>query len=263
MPVQRKTRKNSRVLNVRSGGAVKSFEKLLGKGPLTLVYVNAKWCGACHKFNDEVWEPLTKLKNRSVNLASVDSEMIGNTSLANVPRNFYPTLMLVGKDKKPATFEDEGGEPTNAMPRNSTLSEDREALSNLVINPTLKNNSVKLNSLNNLSYQTAKPNTPSVNKLNKTVKNNKSFKQIDPLSLSGLTTSPVNRTISMIKNFGTPQKQVLTSTAPSVESDLLASQKPQASETMVGGMLNAIRRKTASLRAMLNLRNHSTRKNRK
>jgi len=141
-PKRRMTKKQRKgqVLHVRSHSAVKAFESALGKGPLTLVYINAKWCGACHKFNDEVWSHLTKLKNRSVNLASVDSEMIGKTSLANVPRKFYPTLMLVGKDKKPATFEDEEGNPTNAMPRNNTLSEDREALSNLVRNPTVKPN---------------------------------------------------------------------------------------------------------------------------
>jgi len=133
-----KKQRKGQVLDVRSHSAVKAFESTLGKGPLTLVYINAKWCGACHKFNDEVWSHLTKLKNKSVNLASVDSEMIGKTSLANVPRKFYPTLMLVGKDKKPATFEDEEGKPTNAMPRNNTLSEDREALSNLVRNPTVK-----------------------------------------------------------------------------------------------------------------------------
>jgi hypothetical protein len=114
------------------------FEALLGKGPLTLIFVKKETCGPCHRFNDEVWQPLTKLKNKSVNLATVDSEVFRNTSLANTPPKFYPTLMLVGKDKKPATFEDEEGMPTNAMPRNSTLSEDKEALSNLVINPTVK-----------------------------------------------------------------------------------------------------------------------------
>jgi hypothetical protein len=97
--------------------------------------VNAKWCGACHRFNKEVWSPLTKLKNKGLNLASVDSEYIGKTSLANVPRKFFPTLMLVGRDKKPAEFKDENGEPTNAMPRKESLSEDRETLSALVQAP--------------------------------------------------------------------------------------------------------------------------------
>ena len=111
-------------------------------GNLTIVFVKAKWCGACHRFNDEVWSPLTKLKNRSMNLAAVDSEMIGQTSLANVPRKYYPTLLLVGKDKKPATFIDEDGSPTNAMPRNASLDDDREALANLVQTPKNKLNTL-------------------------------------------------------------------------------------------------------------------------
>jgi len=304
MPVQRKTRKNSHVLNVRSGGAVKSFEKILGKGPLTLVYVNAKWCGACHRFNDEVWEPLTKLKNRSVNLASVDSEMIGNTSLANVPRSFYPTLMLVGKDKKPATFEDEEGNPTNTMPRNSTLSEDREALSNLVRNPTLKSNMPKspyepnsytesslansvpmansgpmANSLaapntmvmpttvNNTRKSNKRPNTlPNLNSvatpntLKKSI--NQTLNQLNPSSLS----NPAGRTLTLLKNMGASgSKQVLRSTPPDVDSDLISSQTksqtPTSLEPVRGGMLDAIRNKTCSLKAMLKLR-QSTRKQR-
>ena len=324
MPVQRKTRKNSHVLNVRSGGAVKSFEKVLGKGPLTLVYVNAKWCGACHRFNDEVWEPLTKLKNRSVNLASVDSEMIGKTSLANVPRSFYPTLMLVGKDKKPATFEDEEGKPTNAMPRNSTLSEDREALSNLVRNPTLKSNvtignlsmpkspyeansytesslsnsmpmansvpmansmpmantMVMPRTVNNTRKSNKRPNTlPNFNSvagpntvaesnalaipntLKKSV--NQTLNQLNPTSLS----NPAGRTLTLLKNMGASgSKQVLRSTPPDVDSDLISSQTrsetPTAVEKVRGGMLDAIRNKASSLKAMLKLR-QSTRKQRK
>ena len=148
----RKTRKNNRngnVLNVRSGGAVSSFEKLLSKGPLTMVFIKASWCGACHRFNDEVWDPLTKLKKKNVNLAAVDSEVIGKTSLANVPRKFYPTILLVGKDKKPAVFKDETGLPTNSMPRNSSLAEDREEFTKLVQAPLAKaNNGTRKNTAN-------------------------------------------------------------------------------------------------------------------
>jgi hypothetical protein len=43
--------------------------------------------------------------------------------------------MLVGRDKKPAEFKDENGQPTNAMPRKESLTEDRETLSALVQAP--------------------------------------------------------------------------------------------------------------------------------
>jgi hypothetical protein len=83
------------------------------------------------------------MKNKGMNMAMIESDMIPKTSLANVPRKFYPTLMLVGPDKKAATFLDENGEPTNSMPRKNTLEEDKETLSALLqspnTHPTVKN----------------------------------------------------------------------------------------------------------------------------
>ena len=113
-----------------------NFENLLGRGPLTLVLIYADWCGACHRFRDEVWSPLTQLKDATMNRAAIREDMIAGTSLANVERKFYPTLLLVGKDKKPATFVDENGASTPAMPRRPTLGEDKESLTALVNSPT-------------------------------------------------------------------------------------------------------------------------------
>lgn len=136
----RKTRKGQtggrKVLDARSNKDIKLFENMIVTGPLTLVFAKLEGCGPCQRFNSEVWSHLTKLKKRGMNLASIDSELIKNTSLANVPRKFYPTLLLVGKDKKAAIFKDENGEPTNAMPRKPTLEEDKKALSALVQSPT-------------------------------------------------------------------------------------------------------------------------------
>jgi len=142
----RKAKKGGKVLDVRSKSHVKMFENMVVKGPLTLVFAKLEGCGPCEQFNKNVWSPLTKLKNRGMNLASIESKMIENTSLANVPRKFYPTLLLVGPDKKPATFMDESGQPTNAMPRGNTLEEDMKSLSALVKNPSVTNASVKINS---------------------------------------------------------------------------------------------------------------------
>jgi len=268
-------------LDVRSDGAVKLFEKALVKGPLTLVYVNAKWCGACHRFNDEVWSPLTKLKNRSVNLASVDSEYIGKTSLANVPRKFYPTLMLVGKDKKPATFEDEEGQPTNAMPRNPTLAQDKEALSNLVVNPTVKTNlslpsntpavpNLAVNSLKRINSPPRasvtmnsllpKPmNSPPRANVTKSSLAKSPFEAMDTPVFSN---SPA--TIKTMDNTRMNSKKIMSSNPPDIGADLVASQK-QAMPLPIqgGGLLNAIKGKTAQLKSMLQMRKHLTRRNRK
>ena len=287
MAKTRRNKKGSKILDVRSDGAVKLFEKALVKGPLTLVYVNAKWCGACHRFNDEVWSKLTKLKNRSVNLASVDSEYIGKTSLANVPRKFYPTLMLVGKDKKPATFEDEEGQPTNAMPRNATLEEDREALSNLVVNPTMKANvSLPTNSppvpnvaVNSLQRMNSPPrasvtmnsllpkpmNSPPRANITKNSLAKSPFKAMDtPVFSNEKTNSPA--TVKPMGNTNTRMnsKKIMPSNPPDIGADLVASQKPSSPLPIQGGgLLNAIKGKTAQLKSMIQMRKHLTRRNRK
>lgn len=292
-------------------------------GNLTIVFVKAKWCGACHRFNDEVWSPLTKLKNRSMNLAAVDSEMIGQTSLANVPRKYYPTLLLVGKDKKPATFIDEDGSPTNAMPRNASLDDDREALSNLVQTPKNKLNTLSPNtpivnaksasnfvnarsapvSMNSMAANSMAANSmeqvsvgsprntigksPFENKnvtipsianesldSNGSVESEELEEQTEPAQApnlmssatatlaSTLSPSPVTTLLSM------PTTSVVP---PDVGSDIVATQTNSPTGTAsvlksarVGGgrLMRAIRNKTASLKAMLQLRRHHTRRNR-
>jgi hypothetical protein len=125
----------SKVLDVRSKNSLRLFENLILSGPLTLVFARLEGCGPCERFKEEVWSPLTKMKNKGMNMAMIESEMIPKTSLADVPRKFYPTLMLVGPDKKAATFLDENGQPTNSMPRKNTLEEDKETLSALLQSP--------------------------------------------------------------------------------------------------------------------------------
>ena len=262
---RRVTRKleKSKVLNVRSHAAVKSFEKILSKGPLTLVYVNAKWCGACHRFNDEVWSHLTQLKNKSVNLASVDSEMIGKTSLANVPRKFYPTLMLVGKDKKPATFEDEEGNPTNAMPRNSSLSEDREALSNIVTSKNLESELTLSGSPKQSESLTDNQTKTSMNVLasrNSPRRANITMKSLAKSPFEALNTRTVT-TLNLNSKEKTQSKKIETSNPPDIAADLVTSQTKSAPtgslfpEPVKGGnMLKAIREQTARIKSMLHLR---------
>jgi len=65
-----------------------------------------------------------------MNLATIDSEVYDKSGLPPVSQ--YPTIMLVGKDKKPAVFKDEVGAPTNSFPRKPTLEQDFHSLKTLV-----------------------------------------------------------------------------------------------------------------------------------
>ena len=276
--VTRRNGRKPRVLDVRSRGAVKAFENLIVQGPLTLVYVNAKWCGACHRFNKEVWSPLTKLKNKGLNLASVDSEYIGKTSLANVPRKFFPTLMLVGRDKKPAEFKDENGEPTNAMPRKESLAEDRETLSALVqaplnhplnvntetlvntIETPLINQDVERTVTNmpmrmNMSARRATLNTMPASPFESTNAIDSEVLSMTPPMPSAVPSAVPNYVKKTIRNRA-------RSSVPDVASDLLASQTGSTTGTVAaldrgmrgGALLAAINDKIKSLDALLGMR---------
>jgi thiol-disulfide isomerase/thioredoxin len=120
-----KTRKTSKMrmgrimspVDVRSADKIGAFEGMLGSGPITLVLVYADWCGHCQRFKKDTWNDLTAMSNRKMNIAAVRDDMLPKTSLANSKIKGYPSLMLVGTDKRPAEFS-EDGEVTNAMPSN-------------------------------------------------------------------------------------------------------------------------------------------------
>jgi len=120
-----KTRKTSKMrmgrimspVDVRSADKIGAFEGMLGSGPITLVLVYADWCGHCQRFKKDTWNDLTSMSNRKMNIAAVRDDMLPKTSLANSKIKGYPSLMLVGTDKRPAEFS-EDGEVTNAMPSN-------------------------------------------------------------------------------------------------------------------------------------------------
>jgi len=269
----RKGQKGKKVIDVRSKNMIGNFEQLLGRGPLTLVLIYADWCGACHRFRDEVWSPLTQLKNATMNRAAIREDMIANTSLANVERKFYPTLLLVGKDKKTATFVDENGAATPAMPRKPTLDEDKESLTALVNSPTpllpataatavseavqeemnLEESMSKQATLNQPAYS-IQP-VESVKRQSQTPSDSLDI-DIEEEAEENLGRSPFN-------NKGYTPSVAATSSKmgpPDVGADLVALQN-RGKPVMMGGnrstgsrLLDAIKNQTRSLRAMLRLR---------
>jgi len=93
------------------------LESMLKKMNLTVVLVYADWCGHCHTYKDTVWKQLEALKNKKVGLAKLNEKALADSPLSSAKINGYPSVLVVGKDGKPAEFKDEStGEPTNAMP---------------------------------------------------------------------------------------------------------------------------------------------------
>jgi hypothetical protein len=136
-------------LDVRDENDVPAFEKMLGNGPMMIVLVYADWCGHCTKYKENVWSPLKSVKNRTMNMASVHYDQLENTSLKNSKIEGYPSLLVVGKDKTPATFKSPSGTTTNSLPK----ANDFTTMKNLATSPIVENseNEVVLNTLPKIS----------------------------------------------------------------------------------------------------------------
>jgi thioredoxin-like negative regulator of GroEL len=103
-----------KAVDVRASKDVKELEKGLKIGPITIVLIYADWCGHCTRFKEDVWSKLTS-KPHNVNLASIHHDQLEKTSLRNANIKGYPSVLVVGKDGKPAVFNGDE-DPTNAMP---------------------------------------------------------------------------------------------------------------------------------------------------
>jgi thiol-disulfide isomerase/thioredoxin len=93
------------------------LESMMKKMNLTVVLVYADWCGHCHTYKDTVWKHLEGMPNKKVGLAKLNEKALADSPLSSAKINGYPSVLVVGKDGKPAEFKDEStGEATNAMP---------------------------------------------------------------------------------------------------------------------------------------------------
>lgn len=116
-----KQKKPVDVLDVRSPNDVPAFEHMIQSGPITVVLVYADWCGHCVNYKKNVWKNLTAMGNRKVNLASVHYDQLANTSQKDAKIEGYPSVIIVGNDKKAAEFKKEDGQQTNALPNANNL----------------------------------------------------------------------------------------------------------------------------------------------
>ena len=120
-------------MDIRDKSQIPAFEEALENGPMMIVLVYADWCGHCTKYKDNVWNPLKNIKDRKMNMASVHYDQLENTSLKNSKIEGYPSLLVAGPDKTPATFKNADGTSTNALPK----SNDFTTIKNLVTSPVI------------------------------------------------------------------------------------------------------------------------------
>lgn len=151
-------------MDIRSEKDIGEFENMLAIGPLTIVLVYADWCGHCTRFKENTWNKVAATPNKNINTASVHYDMLDKTSLANSKIEGYPSLLMVGTDKKPANFKEANGTVTNAMPQPTTPEELKTMLETPIPTPVKNANSVVKTVLNNVKTPVATiPNTVETN----------------------------------------------------------------------------------------------------
>ena len=117
MPAAKKKAATKAALDVRKPSDIKALLDLVEKRDLTIILIHADYCGHCHRYRDAVWKDLESMPSKRNGLASIHYDQVENTPFSGAKIQGYPSVILVGKDKVPAEFKEEGSEEvTNALP---------------------------------------------------------------------------------------------------------------------------------------------------
>jgi len=122
MPSKTRKVKSTKVLKVDAKHKIPKFEQQIKAGTINFVLVYAEWCGACHRFMDNIWNPMCKGKAKH-NRVAVRDDMIKGTSLANANFDYLPSVLIVDEAGQLQSFKTPEGKDTNAMPTPKSLSE--------------------------------------------------------------------------------------------------------------------------------------------
>ena len=222
----------SKRLDVRSLKDVPLLEALIKKGPMAVILIHADWCGHCQTFKDKVWNQVPNSSSNTINTASIHHDMLDKTSLANAKLEGYPSLLLVGKDGKPAEYKNNGKE-TNAMPQPSTA----EDLKKIVTTPVNNaNNNSNANNNNSNANNANNANNSNIGNANNVNNVNSVSTASNILSMNNNSNSSAN-TNNSYKPAKMNNETVDTSAGqpPSILDDLVQSQ--QQNRKQMGGNL--------------------------
>jgi hypothetical protein len=151
MPSKTRKLKGTKVLKVDAKHKIPKFEASIKAGTINFVLVYAEWCGACHRFMDNIWNPMCKGKARH-NRMAVRDDMIKGTSLANANFDYLPSVLIVDEAGQLQSFKTPEGKDTNAMPTPKNLNEMKRIVNVPVLNMTNSPNGKPVNTRVNTPF---------------------------------------------------------------------------------------------------------------
>ena len=157
-------------VDIQNEAQLSELNKRISLGPITLVLVYADWCGHCQRFKP-MMEKLENMPGRSIQTARIREDVFPKSNISSAKIEGYPTLMLVKKNGEVASFKNEAGEVTNAIPdhtnmtkmativRNVGKNEGVEVLEEATNNKSKKNSVISINtpSIQEMSNKAASP----------------------------------------------------------------------------------------------------------
>ena len=176
----RKSKKASPVLKVDSLSKIPALENILKDGKVTIVLVFADWCGHCHNFQKNIWNPMCK-KNAIHNRIAIRDDMVPNSSLKNAKFDYLPSLLVVDENGQTQSFKTPEGEMTNAMPTPKSLNE----MTQIVNIPVKPINNVNMNGINNVNK------VNSINQIKNNIINNNTPKPLNNIPKTPYVDEPI------------------------------------------------------------------------
>ncbi len=129
---ERSGKGKGKVLKVDSSKGIQALESMLKEGKITIVLIYADWCGHCHKFMDNIWEPSCS-KPAIHNRAAVREDVLKQTSLKDANFDGYPSVIVVDEKGEIQEFNN-NGKTTNAIPQPKS-EEDLTSIANAAVAP--------------------------------------------------------------------------------------------------------------------------------
>jgi thiol-disulfide isomerase/thioredoxin len=200
----------AKVLKVDAAYKIKGAEKVLNNGSITFVLIYAEWCGACHRFMKNIWNPSCTKSAKHQRIA-IREDMVRNTSLANANFKYLPSLILVDEKGQMQNFKTPEGD-TNAMP----TPKNKEELNRIVNVPVLPASSPSLEA------KTDEPET--LGFVNNTRKMNNTLGLVNNTRKANnrVNNRPANRLNNRVNNaelLNTPQTNNVLTTVPRVQKN--------------------------------------------
>lgn len=109
-------------LNVDKISKIPSLENALKSGRINIILVFAEWCGACHKFRKNIWDPMLQ-KNAMHNRIAVRDDVLRKTSLRGANFDYLPSILVVDEKGVAQVFNTPEGKTTNATPTPKNLTD--------------------------------------------------------------------------------------------------------------------------------------------